>query len=402
MKRTSYLEKLDTLRDVNAIKVVTGVRRSGKSTILMQFRERLVEQGVEWQCVQSYNLENKLNEKYTMDPDLLHDEILGRLAPDKMNYVFIDEVQLVPEFEKTLDSLFLRDNIDLYVTGSNADITSSELGTLLSGRYIEVKMQPLTFSEFLEFFPDAERDSFRKFQWFMQYGGFPEVANMLAAGKQDAVTAYLRSIYNTVLEEDIRKRKKIRFMDDFRRVVEYAFNNVGNITSPNNISNVLRQENSVIDKTTVAGYLEALGECYVMYPVRRFDIRGKQLLKTLEKYYAVDMGLVDAVLGLPSDADSGHRLENVVFLELNKRYDGKVWVGKNYEKEIDFVVKQSDGTLEYYQVAETATGATYEREVASIANTGDKYRKTLLTLDLMETDNGGIRRKNVVNWLMEG
>ena len=203
-----------------------------------------------------------------------------------------------------------------------------------------------------------------------------------------------------MLEEDIRKRKKIRFMDDFRRVVEYMFNNVGNITSPNNVSNVLRQDNSVIDKETVAGYLEALSECYVMYPTQRFDIRRKQLLKTLEKYYMVDMGLVDAVLGLPSNADSGHRLENVVFLELYKRYDGRVWVGKNYEKEIDFVVKGGDGTLEYFQVAETAVGETYDREVASIANTGDKYQKTLLTLDLMETDDGGIRRKNVVNWLM--
>ena len=382
------------------IKVVTGVRRSGKSTILMQFRERLIEQGVERQCVQSYNLENKLNERYTTDSNLLHDEVLEKLVPDKMNYIFIDEVQLIPEFEKTLDSLFLRDNVDLYVTGSNADITSSELGTLLSGRYIEVKMQPLTFSEFLDFFPDTERDSFQKFQWFMRYGGFPEVANMLVAGKQDAVMSYLRGIYNTVLEEDIRKRKKIRFMDDFRRVVEYMFNNVGNITSPNNVSNVLRQDNSVIDKETVAGYLEALSECYVMYPTQRFDIRGKQLLKTLEKYYMVDMGLVDAVLGLPSNADSGHRLENVVFLELYKRYDGRVWVGKNYEKEIDFVVKGGDGTLEYFQVAETAVGETYDREVASIANTGDKYQKTLLTLDLMETDDGGIRRKNVVNWLM--
>ena len=192
MKRISYLKILDTLRDVHVIKVVTGVRRSGKSTILMQFRERLIEQGVERQCVQSYNLENKLNERYTTDSNLLHDEVLEKLVPDKMNYIFIDEVQLIPEFEKTLDSLFLRDNVDLYVTGSNADITSSELGTLLSGRYIEVKMRPLTFSEFLEFFPDTERDSFQKFQWFMRYGGFPEVANMLVAGKQDAGTSYLR------------------------------------------------------------------------------------------------------------------------------------------------------------------------------------------------------------------
>ena len=188
----------------------------------------------------------------------------------------------------------------------------------------------------------------------------------------------------------------------FEEWKDFTFNNIGSVTSPNNISNVLRGENQVIDKATVAGYLDALSDCYIIYPTQRFDIRGKQLLKTLEKYYAVDLGLVDAVLGMPSGADVGHRLENIVFLELFKRYDGKVWVGKNYEKEIDFVCKSLDGTLDYYQVAETAASPeTLARELSSIENTGDKYRKTLLTLDLIETNESGVARRSIVNWLCD-
>ena len=402
MKRLWYLRILDNLRDVHAIKVVTGVRRCGKSVLLQQFQERLVEQGVPRERIHVYNLEDKVNAVFIRDGDTLHDDVLERLSPDGMNYVFIDEVQLIPEFEKTLDSLYLRENVDLYVTGSNAQITSSEIGTLLSGRYVEIKLQPLTFREFLEFFPDGATDKYAKFQLFMRHGGFPEVANLLSTGRTMAVYPYLRDIYNTVLEKDIKTRKNIRFMDDFARTVEFMFNNVGCITSPNNISNVLRNENQVIDKETVAGYLAALAESYILYPTQRFDVRGKQLLKTLEKYYAVDLGLVNAVLGLPSNADVGHRLENLVFLELKRRYDGRVWIGKNYEKEIDFVAKRIDGTLDYFQVAETAaTLETFEREVGSLRNTGDKYQKTLLTLDLLETDDGGIRRRNIVEWLTE-
>lgn len=403
MKRITYLRLLDSLKDVNVIKVVTGVRRSGKSTLLGQFRDRLKDSGVPEKRIFFYNLEDKASEKYTLDPSLLHDTILKNIQPGAMNYVFIDEVQLIPDFEKTLDSLFLRTDIDLYVTGSNAYITSSEIGTLLSGRYVEIKMQPLTFSEFLEFFPDGEVDKFTKFQLFMHYGGFPEVVNLLAAGKTAAITPYLKGIYETILEKDIKTRKNIRFMDDFRQTVDFLFNNAGNVTSPNNISNVLRGENRVIDKETVSGYLDALADCYILYPTQRFDIRGKQLLKTLKKYYVVDLGLVDAVLGLPSNADVGHRLENMVFLELNKRYDGRVWVGKNYDKEIDFVVKNIDGTLEYFQVAETVAEAeTFAREVGNFENTGDTYKKTLLTLDLLETNDAGIYKRNIVNWLTEG
>ena len=402
MKRESYLKILDSLKDVHVIKIVTGVRRSGKSTLLKQFQERLVDGGVSSERILTYNLENKANEKYTLDANLLHDTILEQISDEGTNYVFLDEVQLVPQFEKMLDSLFLHENIDIYVTGSNAYLTSSDIGTLLSGRYVEVKMQPLTFAEFLKFFPDGEMDKFSKFQLFYRYGGFPEVANLLAAGKVEAVPLYLGSIFQTVIEKDIKTRKNIRFMDDFRSTVDFMFNNLGNITSPNKIANTLSIENRTVDKGTVDGYLDALKNCYVLYEAERFDIRGKNLLKTLSKYYAVDLGLVDTVLGLPESADVGHRLENMVFLELLKRYNGQVWIGKNYDKEIDFVAKRTDGAFDYYQVAETLSGdATASREFAAIDNTGDDYDKTILSMDMIETDDRGIRRKNIINWLCE-
>lgn len=402
MKRESYLKILDSLKDIHVIKIVTGVRRSGKSTLLRQFRERLIDGGVSDSQIFTYNLESKDNEKYTQDSNLLHDTILSQISKDHMNYVFLDEIQLVPDFEKTLDSLFLHDNIDIYVTGSNAYLTSSDIGTLLSGRYVEVKMQPLTFSEFLQFFPDKEVDRFSKFQLFYRYGGFPEVANLLVADKADAIPLYLNSILQTVVEKDIKTRKNIRFMDDFNNTLDFAFNNLGNTTSPNKIANTLQMENRAIDKATVDGYLTALSDCYILYEAKRFDIRGKSLLKTLSKYYAVDLGLVNALLGLPASVDSGHRLENIVFLELYKRYNGQVWVGKNYDKEIDFVAKRTDGTIDYYQVAKTlADDATRSREFAAIDNTGDDYNKTILSMDVLETDDHGIRRKNIINWLCE-
>jgi predicted AAA+ superfamily ATPase len=307
---------------------------------------------------------------------------------------------MIPSFEQTIDSLFVKDDIDLYITGSNAYMTSSELSTLLAGRYVEIKMQPLTFSEFLQFFPsDANRIA--KFQQFMKYGGFPEVANFIVAGAEAQIPLYLQNIYDSVLEKDIKSRKRIRSMEDFRNVVLYAFDNIGSITSPTNISNILRQSNKTVNKETVDNYLTAMQDCFILYTAKRFDIRGKKLLKTLENYYAVDLGLVDTILGRPSNADVGHRLENVVYLELIKRYS-QVWVGKNFDKEIDFVVKNADGVTEYFQVSQTvAAEKTLAREKDAFNNTGDSYKKTLLTLDLLETNESGIERKNVIGWLLE-
>jgi predicted AAA+ superfamily ATPase len=224
---------------------------------------------------------------------------------------------------------------------------------------------------------------------------------MLVRGAESEIPQYLRAVYDTIIEKDIKKRKEIRNMDDFRRVYLYCLDNLGNITSPNRIANVLNSAGNVIDRKTVDEYLQALIDCYLLYLAERYDIRGKEILRTGEKYYTVDLGLTDALLGRPSTKNLGHRLENVVFLELNKRY-GNAKVGKNYGKEIDFVVKNREGEIEYFQVSQTiADKPTLERELSAIKNTGDYYKKTILTMDLLESSEEGISCRNLINWLLE-
>ena len=387
------------MKDLNIIKIVSGIRRSGKSTILAQFREKLLKDGVPKKNILSYNLEDKNNEHFTKDANALHNEILAKIAPNGMNCVFIDEVQNIPEFEKTIDSLFIRNNIDLYITGSNAYITSSELGTLLSGRYIEIKMQPLVFSEFVNFFP-SEMSHEKLFELFLKYGGFPEVANFLVANAESQISTYLTSIYETILEKDIKQHFKIDDLTDFRRVVKYLFDSIEKPISANNISTASTESTlGTIPRKRVKSYIDALIDCYIFYNAERYDIRGKQLLKTQDKYYAVDLGLTDTVLGRPTNADYGRKLENLVFLELKHRYVN-VYIGKNFNKEIDFVTKDSNGIITYYQVSWTTMNQeTFEREVSAFKNTGDNYRKILLTMDKFPANENDIQRINIIDWL---
>lgn len=398
VKRESYLEKLRKVKDINLIKVVTGVRRSGKSTLLSQFREELAQDAAN--NIIFYNLEEKENEYFLQDKDSLYDQIMSDVDQTKMNYIFIDEVQLVPEFERMLDSLYVKPYTDIYVTGSNAYMLSSDIATLLTGRYIEIKMQPLCFSEFVQFF-DSPSEKIDLFQKYLRYGGFPEAANMLVHGAETEIPDYLLAIYNTVLEKDIKKRKQIRNMDDFKRVYLYCLDNIGSVTSSNRIAGVLNNIGGTIDRKTVVEYLRTLTDCYLLYLIERYDIRGKEILRAGEKYYTVDLGLADILLERPSTANLGHRLENIVFLELNKRY-GNVRIGKNYDKEIDFVVKNRHGEIEYYQVSQTiANESTLERELASLKNTGDYYKKTILTMDPLEANEKGIMCRNLIDWLYD-
>ena len=397
--RESYLKTLRSVKDINLIKVVTGVRRSGKSTLLGLFRDELEKE--KNAKVIAYNLEEKENEQFLNDADTFYNQIMSEIDPKVMNYIFIDEVQMVPEFERMLDSLYVKPYTDIYVTGSNAYMLSSDIATILTGRYIEVKMQPLSFGEFVKFFPDGS-NIYLLFEQYMRYGGFPEAANMLVQGAEEEIPHYLEAVYDTIMEKDIKKRKNIRNMDDFRRVYLYCLDNIGSITSSNRIANLLNDSYGNVDRKTVGEYLQALVDCFLLYPAERYDIRGKEILRTGEKYYSVDLGLTDTLLGRPSQANLGHRLENVVFMELNRRY-GNIKIGKNYDKEIDFVVKNHDGEIEYYQVSQTvASDETFKRELSALRNTGDYYRKTILTMDPLETSDNGIVRKNIVNWLLEG
>lgn len=397
VKRESYLEKLRMVKDINLIKVITGVRRSGKSTLMSQFRDELSADKVG--KIIYYNLEEKENESFLEDEDTFYNQIMSEIDESVMNYIFIDEVQMVPGFERMLDSLFVKPYTDIYVTGSNAYMLSSDIATLLTGRYIEIEMQPLVFSEFVQFF-ESVGDRIQMFQQYLKSGGFPEVANMLATGAGSEVSKYLEGVYNTIIEKDVKKRKNMRSMDDFRRVYLYCLDNIGNIMSSNRVANVLNDAGRNIDRKTVSEYLQAMTDCFLLYCVERYDIRGKDILRTGEKYYTVDLGLADTLLGRPSTANVGHRLENIVFLELNKRY-GNVKVGKNYDKEIDFVIRNHEGEMEYYQVSQTiAGGDTLKRELAAVKNTGDYYKKTILTMDLLESSEDGIMCRNLINWLL--
>ncbi|MBQ9180697.1 ATP-binding protein [Candidatus Saccharibacteria bacterium] len=399
IKRESYLAILRSLRDINAIKVITGVRRSGKSVLMESFRDELREAVAD--NVIYYNLEAKENDIYLSDPDALYYQIKAELSPRGINYVFIDEVQMVPEFERMLDSLFIMPNVDLYVTGSNAYMLSSDLATFLTGRYVEIKMQPLSFAEFSEFVPELTDNTLR-FQKYMEVGGFPECANMLAQDAEAGIPLYLQGSYQTIREKDIQTRKNLRTMEDFRKIYLYCLDNIGSLTSPNNIANVLEAARLNIDRKTVDEYLGSLMDCFLIYRADRYDIRGKNILRAGSKYYSVDLGLVHTLLGRSATADFGHHLENIVYLELCRRYQN-VMVGKNYDREIDFVVKNAEGEREYYQVAQSiASPETLEREMASIRSTGDYYRRTILTMDPFDASEKGIRCRNLITWLLEG
>ena len=324
---------------------------------------------------------------------------MGLVDKTTMNYVFIDEVQYVPEFERMLDSLFVKKYIDIYATGSNADMYSSKIATLLTGRYIEIKMQPLVFSEFVQFFPEQEnRDGL--FNKFIQYGGFPEVANMLVKGADSQAKVYLENVYQTILEKDVKNSKKVRNMTAFQNVADYLFDNVGNTISSNKIANYLASSGRKVDNETVEKYLGIMRDCYVAYEAKRYDIKGKMRLTSQSKYYAVDLGLANTVLGRKNDTDIGHQLENLVFLELKKRYRS-VFVGKIGDREIDFRVQNEQGEAEYFQVSLSVMDeTTRERELEPFRIAKDNYRRTLLTLDPLSSDEDGVRRQNIIEWLL--
>jgi predicted AAA+ superfamily ATPase len=391
------LERLRKLRDQNIIKVVTGVRRSGKSTLFRQFQEELISSGVDKKQIISLNLEEMENEAL-LERHVLNDYIM-RIADRKTkNYVFLDEIQKVPEFEKLVDSLYVKDFIDLYTTGSNAYMLSSEIATFLSGRYVEIKILPFSFAEYMT--GHAGDNVGKLFAKFMELGGMPEVTNLINAGSESEVDDYLRNIYATVLEKDIIQHKGIRNKADFEAVLQFTTDSIGSLVSANKISNRLSERQNIVNKSTVDNYLTALNDSYVFYKTERYNVRGKNILQTLNKYYLVDTGLIRIILGRSSNVNRGHILENVIYLELLRR-NVAVWVGKIDQKEVDFVVRTNDNNIEYYQVAETVRGReTLERELAALHKIRDHNPKFLLTLDEGTDTFDGIQKINVVDWLL--
>ena len=396
LQRTNYLEILKRFKDKELIKVITGIRRCGKSTLLEIYKEYLLKNGVSQDQIISINLED-LQYNFIEDYMSLYNYINDLLNKNKKNYVFIDEVQLIDDFQKAVDSLYIKKNVDLYITGSNAKLLSSELSTLLSGRYIEVKMLPLSFKEYKEVYSDLS--NLELYQKYISFGSFPYIINL---STEDDVSMYLSSIYNDIIIKDVMTRKKITDESMLKSVSNFMIDNIGNLLSVNNIANTMISDGRTINVRTVEKYLEGLTESFFMYKVNRYDIKGKQYLKTGEKYYISDLGIRYFILGRKI-GDLGHILENIVYLELKRRgYD--VYIGKIDNYEVDFVALNNDGRM-YIQVCETLkdnNNQILQRELRSLRKIDDNYTKIILTNDIIPLSNEeGIIVRNVLDWLLD-
>jgi predicted AAA+ superfamily ATPase len=359
----------------------------------------LLESGISAENIVFFNFEERENIKFS-DWTALYDEILSKINLNQKNYVFLDEVQLITDFEKLVDSLFVKKNIDLYITGSNAYLLSSELATLLTGRYISIHLLPFSFVEYTLAFPE-EKNTDRLFRQFLNNSAFPEAVNLLKTAPE-LVNDYLQSIYDTVIGKDIVQRYKLRNLHNLLRIIGFLFDSVGSLVSPTNIAEQLnKNSDKKISHNTVIKLIGYLTESYILYAAPRYDIKGKELLSTNEKYYMVDLGLKNITQTNKYDTDLGHKLENVIYLELLRR-GGKVFIGKNKDKEVDFVVQKANNERAYYQVAYTVNDEkTFEREISSFRNIRDNYPKYLLTLDYDNIIIEGIQKKNIIDWLLE-
>ena len=405
--RKEYLDFLVKSKDRQIIKVVSGVRRCGKSTLFEIYKDFLLENGVEKNQIISINFED-MDYEELIDYKKLYEYIKSKMIEDKRNYIFLDEIQHVDKFEKVVDSLFIKENTDLYITGSNAYFMSSELATLLSGRYIELKMLPLSFKEYYQAkleYEKMEQKENRTLKTLIQYyneyivnSSFPYTLQLDSDLKN--IYEYLSGIYNSVLLKDIVARLKISDVMRLESVVKYIFDNIGNLTSLSKIANTLTSMGRKTDAKTIEKYIRGLTDSLLVHEVSRYNIKGKEFLSTLSKYYVADLGLRQMILG-NRNIDMGHILENVIYLELLRR-KGNVYVGQFDKNEIDFVVINSN-EIEYYQIALTVLDEnTLKRELDAFKNIKDNYPKYLITLDdvMVNTDYDGIKVVNALEWLL--
>ena len=390
-------------KDKHLIKIVTGIRRCGKSTLFALYQRELVKQGVSPEHILSVNLEDPAY-RDLLEWNNLYDYIDARLIPDKKNYIFIDEIQNVSGFQKAADGLFIKKNVDLYLTGSNSRIQSGEWATLLSGRFVEIHMFPLSFKEYKNAYPKlASNDEI--FTDYLSFSSFPQMLHFMESDTSNEKMRlisrqYLEGIYSTVILKDVAEGRNIKDMGRLERLARFMASVIGSEISIKKISDTMTSDGIKMLPLTVESYLNAFCDSFILYRADRYDVKGKRLLKTLNKYYLVDMGIRRLLLG-DKPADSGHILENIVYLELLRR-SSKVYVGKVGEKEVDFVAEGIDGT-EYYQVAQTVREQeTLERELASLKAINDHYPKFLLTRDYDPAiSHNGIKQLNVLDWLLE-
>lgn len=398
MKRKEYLDFLHRHQDKKIIKIVSGVRRSGKSTLFELFKHDLLNEGVQPAQLITINFEDMDNEPYTQADKLYH-YISKQLIPDKMNYVFLDEIQNVDHFEKAVNSLFLKDNVDLYLTGSNAYFLSSDIATVLSGRYVELKMLPLSFGEYVEW-NRQNNNTQKNEELFDQYleSSFPYT---LFISSEKEKLEYLQGIYSTVVLKDIVARLSVRDVEVLERIIQTLFSDIGSLVNVNKIKNTLISSGYKTSNPSISNYLTGITDSLIMYPVSQYDIHGRRLLGAQKKYYAVDVGLRRLLLA-DHQQDFGHVIENVVFLEL-KRRGYEVYVGNTGKYEVDFVAVDAKQNIKYYQVSLTTLDKkTLERELRSLQAINDQYPKYLITLDqINRTANyNGIQKVNLIDWLL--
>ena len=397
VQRPEYLEELKKFKDKDLIKVVTGIRRCGKSTLFELYRNYLIKIGVEEKQIISINLENpEYDFKDYMD---LYNYVKERLIGNKMNYVFLDEVQNVPEFQKAVDGLYIKKNVDLYITGSNANLLSGELATLLSGRYIEIKMLPLSFKEYVSDF-DETKDLNTLFLDYLKYGSLPRVVELVKEDKE-LTYEYLDGIFSTIVYKDIMSRKNVNDKLVLESIIKFIFDSIGSPITTKKISDTLTSMNRATSNHTVENYISSLLESFIIYKAERINIKGKQYLASGYKYYCVDMGLRNYLLGDKAGQDMGHIIENIVFLEL-KRRGYKVYVGKNDDLEVDFVAQNKEG-YKYFQVALTTREEnTLKRELRPLQKINDHYPKYILTMDNdLDADYEGIKKVKLIDWLLD-
>lgn len=399
LERKHYLDWLLKWKDQQIIKVITGVRRCGKSTLFAIYQDHLLAQGVDKTQIIAINFEDLEYENLT-DYKALYQYVKERLQPDKMNYIFLDEIQRVAHYEKAVDSLFLRENCDLYLTGSNGYLLSGELATLLTGRYVALSMMPLSFKEFYEGQEEVHLTLNEAFNRYITNGSFPYVSRY-GYGEQEA-KEYMGGIYSTILLNDIVKRLRVADVNMLEAITRFMMHNIGNRTSPTTIAGTMTSQHMKIDPKTVDRYIRGLTDSLLFYEARRYNIKGKKLLTSMNKYYVCDVAM-RSLLVRTQDSDIGHILENIVYLELKRRYS-EVYVGQiSTDGEVDFVVFQ-DGEPTYYQVAQTTLDDNVlARELAPLRQIKDNHPKILLTLDELfgEMNYDGIQKKNVLQWLMD-
>lgn len=397
IKRELYLKKIKKFQDKPLIKVITGMRRAGKSTLLNMLAEDLKEQGIRDEQIVRINFES-------MDFDVIRDYrqlyayIKEKLIPEAM-YLLLDEIQQVDSWERAINSLFMEGGVDIYITGSNANMLSSDLSTLLAGRYVEIQVFPLSFQEYLLFLPQEVRaNKSEAFENYMKYGGLPLIPSL--PQENDTMEMFLAGIYNTVLMKDVIQRNAVRDPALLENIVRFLADNVGNPVSSSKVAGYLTSQGRKTAAATVDNYLQMLTKAYIFYRAQRYDIKGKMYLKTQEKYYIVDNGLRNALLDF-RQGDYGHVLENIVYLELLRR-GYHVAIGKVGSLEVDFVASKAERKV-YYQVsASVLDDATRERELKPLEAIPDAYEKVLLTMDrTFIRDFEGIRNINIVDWLLE-